>query len=219
LFKFTLIILEKELRQEFVSKFMLNSMLMFSVLLIFIVAFPFAEYTVELSTKVILFWVVIYFATTTGLSSTFQKECDKQTIPYLKINFPAQSIYWGKTLFNFISLLFVAFCVLILYSSFFQFEALFDYRIMCYLFLSLIGLAANGTLLSALIAQTSSSGVLYAIIGFPVLFPFFLLGIDGMTAIISSIEFDVMLWVSVAVYDFIALALGYLLFDSIWEVI
>lgn len=210
-------ILRKEFVQEFQSKFMINTMLMFSILLIFIVAFPFNALEVAEETKTILLWVIIYFAATTGLSSTFQKEVDRQTNIYLKLHFQPQAVFWGKAVFNLTALVVVCFLVLIVYSSFFHFYSALDGSILVLLLLCFVGLAVNGTLLSALIAQSAQSGVLYAIIGFPVLFPLFLLGINGTNTLLTAAEPDIMLWVSIAVYDLLSVALSYLLFEPIWE--
>lgn len=210
-------ILLKEFYQERQGKYILNSMLMFSLLLIAVVVFPFTKSDIETETKNVLYWVIIYFSATTGLSNTFLKEAQKQTIFHLKLIYNSYVLFLGKTIFNFIFLMFSVGIITLVYTELFSFDFGSYTSIFVVILLTVIGISFSGTMLSALISQVMSHGSLYVIVGFPVLFPVFLLGINATEFIVTTGAFPSDLVGFIVVYDIISISLSMLVFEIIWD--
>lgn len=211
-------LLAKEFWEELNSKIMFNSMLVFSILLIIIIIFPFSGISnLSLKIKNIIFWIIVYFASITGLTHSFLKEVDRGTDLLLKSYFRADAIIISKTLVNFIFLLTSLLIILIVYCKIFNFTVFYDFSILLIIVLTAIGLSFGGTLLSALIAEASQSSYLFAIIGFPVLFPIFLLAINLGEFFLTSGKLNTEKVFMVLLYDIIAFAASLLMFKFIWE--
>ena len=210
-------LLYKEYLQERAGKFILNSMLAFSVILIIIVVFPYSKSDLAVESKNIMLWVIIYFAAVTGMNHSFLKEVENETIIPLKYNFQGQSVFWAKVTFNLVALLVSVTIILILYSSFFNFEAILSLAMFGQVYLASLCIACGGTLLSALISQTAQTGFLYAIIGFPIFFPVFIIALNGSQDIIQTGNYNMENLFLLSAYTILTLAMSALVFDFIWE--
>lgn len=210
-------LLYKEILQEKQGKYIVNSMLMFSLLLIAIVVFPFSKADIGEGTKNILYWVIIYFSATAGLSNVFVKESQRNTLLTLKLYYSPNAIILGKTIFNFVFLLFSVCIITFVYTELFSFDLKSYASIFAVLSLSCLGIAFSGTLLSALIAQVANQGSLFMIVGFPVLFPVFMISINATELIITSGNLPLESILIIALYDLISISLSLLVFETIWE--
>ena len=210
-------LLYKEILQEKQGKYIINSMLMFSLLLIAIVVFPFSKADIGEDTKNILYWVIIYFSATAGLSNVFVKESQRNTLLTLKLYYSPNAIILGKTIFNFVFLMFSVTIITFVYTELFSFDLKSIPSIFAVLSLSCLGIAFSGTLLSALISQVANQGSLFMIVGFPVLFPVFMISINATELIITSGNLPLDSILIIALYDLISISLSLLVFETIWE--
>lgn len=213
----TIKVFMKEFYQEQNSKYFLNSVFMFSFLLIVILIFPFTNLEVNDETKNILFWVIVYFSSVLGYHGIFVKETDRKTVIHLKAHFNVNAIFWGKAIFNILLMYFVISVILIIYSMFFYFEVLLETSIFSSLFFIVVALGINGTLMSSLISFSKDNSTLFAIIGFPIIFPVFMIGINSTQELIFAGAISTMSWVSIGIYVLLSILISYIIFEYIWE--
>jgi len=156
----------KDIRAEFRTKQMLNSMLLFSLLIVTIFSFAFGPYPerVERLAPGVL-WVAFTFAGMLGLSRSFASEKEQGCLDGLKLcPVDRSAIYIGKAISNLL-LMFIMEAVTIP-----VFMVLFDYSIpnlweVCIIILlGTLGFVFVGTLLSALTVNTRTREILLPVI-------------------------------------------------------
>lgn len=178
----------KDLRAEFRTKQMLNSMLLFSLLIVTIFSFAFGPYPerIERLAPGVL-WVAFTFAGMLGLSRSFASEKEQGCLDGLKLcPVDRSAIYIGKVISNLI-LMFIMEAVTIP-----VFIVLFDYSIpnlweVCIIILlGTLGFVFVGTLLSALTVNTRTREILLPVILFPVLVPVIVSAVSATTKVLSG---------------------------------
>ncbi|HCN38294.1 MAG TPA: ABC transporter permease, partial [Bacteroidetes bacterium] len=101
-FQNTVEIFKKELKSEFRTKYVLNSLLMFVLICVSVIRFAAGDEKIDNEILTGLFWVTIFFASVSSLARTFIKEQDKETSIALKLTSVVDSVYSGKLIFNLI---------------------------------------------------------------------------------------------------------------------
>ncbi|MDI6888727.1 MAG: heme exporter protein CcmB [Methanocellales archaeon] len=179
----------KDLRAEFRTKQMLNSMLLFSFLIVAIFGFAFGPYPerIERLAPGVL-WVAFTFAGMLGLSRSFASEKEQGCLDGLKLcPVDRSAIYIGKAISNLI-LMFIMEGVTIP-----VFIVLFDYSIPnlgeigFVVLLGTAGFVFVGTLLSALTVNTRTREILLPVILFPVLVPVIVSAVSATTKVLSGV--------------------------------
>ncbi len=213
-------IVKKDIRSELRNRYAINSLLLFVLITISIILFSVGLEDVSPSIHAGLFWIVIFFAATSGLSRTFVSEEDRGTSLSLKLVAAGGTIYFGKLLFNIILMLFLTLFVCICYLFFMDHFIIKNYiTFSLTLFLGSIGLASASTIIAAIISKAGSKGTLYPVLSFPVLLPLLIIVI-GLTKSaqdgdpLSSVINQFLLIIS---YSGILITVSYLLFDFIWK--
>ena len=120
-----------------------------------------------------LLWICLLFAATVAFERSFEIEKKNGAIRTVLMS-PAGrgEIFLGKTLSNLALLLAVEAFFLPVFSFFFGLGyAVFSARFLLAVFIATVGIAAVGTLLSALCSQTRGGGVLLPVLMFPLLIP------------------------------------------------
>lgn len=210
----------KDLKTELRSRYSINSLLLFVVVTIVIILFSIGLEDISQPVLAGLFWIIIFFAATSGLARSFVSEEDRGTALALKLVASGGTIYIGKLLYNIMLMLFLSAFVFVCYIFFMDEFIIKNFLLFTStLFFGSIGLASASTIIAAIISKAGSKGTLYPVLSFPVLLPLLIIVInltkasqDG-AAIIDVIS-DFGLIIS---YSGILITVSYLLFDYIWK--
>ncbi len=209
----------KDLKTEFRTKQMLNSMLLFAFLVVLIFSFafgPFPENVDQLAPAIL--WVAFTFAGMLGLSRSFASEKENGCLDGLKLcPVDRSDIYVGKAISNII-LMFIMVMVTVP-----VFMVLFDYSIPDPLGLSFVivlgtlGFVFVGTLLSALTVNVRARELLLPVILFPVILPVIISAVLATGKVLGGIN-DI--WAEVRIlgtYSAIFFIVSLLIFEYIIE--
>jgi heme exporter protein B len=163
-------------------------------------------------------WLALAFATGVGLARAFGAEKDRGTLDVL-LTLPVErgSVYLGKVAASFATLLVVALVTVPVYvvASGESYQPAWA-GLVALVALGALGLAASGTMLSALAAQARSRDALLPVLLMPVLLPLLIAGIHGTMSTLGGESFAA--WrgevAVIAGYDVAMLAASWLLFDQ-----
>ncbi|MDD4330739.1 MAG: heme exporter protein CcmB [Methanosarcinaceae archaeon] len=212
----------KDLKAEFRTKQLLNSMLIFSVLVLVVFSISFGDFLGD-SAKVAklapgVLWVAFTFAGTLGLSRTFVLENENGCLDALKLcPIDRSAIYTGKVFSNLVLVLiteavtFPLFIVLFNYSP--GHFSLFGFSLI--LFLGTFGFIVTGTLLSALTLRTRTRELLLPVLLLPVLLPVLIPAVEASSTLLSGGELgDVLSELRLlAGYDLVFFVIAQLVFE------
>jgi heme exporter protein B len=167
-------IARKDLLVEFRTKRTLNSMLLFSILVI--LAFRFAFSTTKLDAAVVApaaLWITFILAGMFALSAGFAREKDQDTFQALLLC-PGKrsSIYLGKMLSSFVLIMLVELFSLAAMAVFFEYDfagpAQFA-SVLVVMMLGTLGFVGVGTLLSAIAMNTQMREVMLPVLLLPLI--------------------------------------------------
>jgi heme exporter protein B len=206
----------KDLKGEFRTKQMLNSMLLLALLIILIFSFAFQYLgNVKQYTSGVL-WTTIIFASILGLSRSFALEKEQSCLEGLKLcPVERSTIYYGKTLSNF-SLVLIMELIIIPLMIIFNFN-LPIIELIPFILLGTVGLVAAGTLLSALAMNTKLREMLLPVILLPILLPLLVTAVTASTKLINgdlNVTHELRLLI---IYDIIFLIFSHFSFEYIIE--
>lgn len=214
-----LLILKKDLLQEFKTRYALNAILMFAVVTLFAVSFAIGVFTAGKEVLAALFWIILFFSSMSGLSHIFVREEEMHTSDTLKLIASPGQVFIGKLLFNIVLLFALEIVITPLFIILMNLEIM-NYSLF---FLSLIcgsiGLSAGGTVVAAIISKSSSKGALFTVLSFPVLLPVLIGGISAtkkslQAASTGALTGEVQ---TLAAFAVVIITAGILLFDFIWN--
>lgn len=219
MFKQALQICKKDFRSELRTRYAVNALLMFVIVVISVIKFSIGEERLSDEMSAGMLWIIIFFATSSGLSRVFVSEEERGTSLFLKLVSGSSSVFLGKLLFNisltFILNLFIIFLFIVITNLVINSFGLF---IIC-VSLGNLGLSGVFTIIAALISRASSKGTLYPVLSFPLLLPLLLssinstfLCIEGTS--IEGISGDLQIIIS---YSVVLITASFLLFDLIWK--
>lgn len=209
----------KDLKTEFRTKQMLNSMLLFALLVVVIFSFAFGPYPENIDQLAPgMLWVAFTFAGMLGLSRSFASEKENGCLDGLKLcPVDRSDIYVGKTISNMI-LMFIMVMVTVP-----VFMVLFDYSIpdplglIFIIVLGTLGFVFVGTLLSALTVNVRARELLLPVILFPVIIPVIISAVLATGKILSGTN-DI--WAEVRIlgtYGAIFFIVSLLIFEYVIE--
>lgn len=217
--KGALAVLEKDVRLELRTRYAINTLLLFVISSLMIVAMAVRNEGLSPSLRSVLLWIIILFSAIAGLAHAFVSEEERGTVLLLQLNAVPSSVLTGKLLFNLMltfalnTVAAVAFWIII------GFQEVNYLTLVSVLSLGAIGLSGATTLLSAIIAKAVNRGPLFAVLSFPVLVPLLLSVVNGTRRAIEGAGLD-------AVTSEVFTLIGYagvlitastLLFDYIWK--
>lgn len=212
-------ILKKEITQELRTKYALNTILAFTGASLLLILFTLRAHQMDPTPKSGLVWIIILFASMTGMTRSFVQETEKKTWAFLQLHANATEVYLGKLIYNFLFLL-----ILHLFTFFF-YLIMMDLSIQSHLyFISAIlfgagGLSAVTTLTSAMIAQADRKGALFSVLCIPLVVPLLLI-LTRVTrfALIEGVTADSLNDLTALIgYCGVTITAGILLFDYIWD--
>jgi heme exporter protein B len=216
----SLYIAAKDLKSEFRTKQMLNSMLIFSLIVIVIFSISFGDLlgqpdmVAKLAPGVL--WVAFTFAGTLGLSRSFAGEMENGCLEGLKLSpIDRSSIYIGKTISNAVLMFIVELITIPIFIVLFNYNITGIVGLVIVIFLGTFGFVSVGTLLSALSASTRAREIMLPVLLLPLIVPVIIPAVMATGTIltdggISSISSELRLLV---VYDLIFFVVGQLVFE------
>ena len=210
----------KDFRSELRTRYALNALLMFVVTTLSIILFSIGNENISPEILSGLLWIIIFFASMSGLSRTFVSEEERGTVMTLHLLAKPLAIYFGKLLFNLVLLLLLNAVTVGLYLVVISNFVVKSYAIfLLTIILGTFGLASAATIIAAIIAKANTRGTLYPVLSFPILLPLLLTVItatqkatEGAMFIEAMNEFQVLVS-----YFVVITAVSYILFEHIWK--
>jgi heme exporter protein B len=183
-------IAKKDLLAEFRTKQMLNSMVIFALLVIVIFSFAFGNeatiYIPNLKKKIVdllapgMLWIAFTFAGMLGLSRSFAGE-KEEGCPVDR-----SDIYNGKVLSNAVLMFLMEIATLPIFIVLFSYDIKNLPGLIVVIILGTFGFIFVGTLLSALTVNTRTREILLPVILFPVLIPVILSAVTATAAMLAN---------------------------------
>jgi heme exporter protein B len=219
MFKQALAICKKDFHSEIRTRYSLNGLAMFIIVVISIIKFSLGEEKLSNELHAGLLWIIIFFANSSGLARVFVAEEDRGTSYTLKLIANSKAVLLGKLIFNtslsFLINFFVVFLFLVTMDLNIKSLGLFFLTVI----LGNFGLSSVMTIIAALISKSSSKGTLYPVLSFPLLLPLMLTAISatGLTfegTDIGGLMGEIQIMIS---YSIVLITASFMLFDLIWN--
>ena len=210
----------KDTRSELRTRYALNALFMFVVTALSIVLFSLGSEAVSPGVLSGMLWVVIFFASMSGLSRTFVSEEERGTVMTLQLIAHPTPVFLGKLLFNLVLTLalnvLIALLYLLLIGNFVvQTPAIFWTTIV----LGSFAIASSSTIIAAIIAKANTKGTLYPVLSFPVMLPLLLtvmnatrLSTEGAFFVEALGEFQILIS-----YTVVITTVSIILFEFVWK--
>ncbi len=219
-------IAKKDLKQEFRTKQMLNSMMIFALLVIVIFSFAFGNessiFIKDINKKVIdllapgMLWIAFTFAGMLGLSRSFAVEKEEGCLEGLKLcPVDRAEIYNGKVISNATLMFLMEITTVPIFVFLFNYDLKNIPGLVLVIILGTFGFIFVGTLLSALTVNTRTREILLPVILFPVLIPLILSAVTATGTVLSSVDISE-IWGELqilAIYDVIFFVVAQLVFE------
>ncbi len=210
----------KDLAAEWRSREMINAMLVFALLVIFIFNFalelqPAARAAITSG----VLWVTFTFAGTLGLNRSMAVEKDRGCLDGLLLApVDRTAIYFGKTLANWLFMLLTVVIVLPIYSVLYNMNLLL-LPLIGVILLGSWGYVAVGTLLASMAVQARTRDILLPILLFPVVIPLLVAAVKASSAILGGLPMEELTpWLNLLVgYDIIFTAVAFMVFEYVVE--
>jgi heme exporter protein B len=213
------LVFEKDIRQEFKTRYSLNAIFLFALVTLVAVSFSIGTFTASYEIKSALLWIIIFFSAMSGLSHIFVREEEKHTADTLKLITLPTPIFLGKFLFNLFLLYFLELITVPLFFAVMNFEVAGVALFISLLVLGSLGLSAGATMIAAIISKASAKGALFAVLSFPILLPVIVAGINGTKIAVKHITFSEagselqMLFA----YSVVVMTTALILFEFVWN--
>jgi heme exporter protein B len=219
-------IAKKDLKQEFRTKQMLNSMVIFALLVIVIFSFAFGNessiFIKDINKKVVdllapgMLWIAFTFAGMLGLSRSFAGEKEEGCLEGLKLcPVDRAEIYNGKVISNAVLMFLMEITTIPIFVVLFNYDLKNIPGLALVIILGTFGFIFVGTLLSALTVNTRTREILLPVILFPILIPVILSAVTATGTLLSSGEISE-IWGELqilAIYDIIFFIVAQLVFE------
>jgi len=214
----------KDLREEMRTKQMLNSMIVFSLLVIVIFSIAFED-IISSSNMVSMIapgalWITFIFAGSLGLSRSFAAELENGCLEGLKLCPVERSeIYIGKVIAGIVLMFFVELVTVPIFSVLFNYPIDGLFSLMVIIVLGTIGFVVVGTLLSALTVNTRTREVLLPVLLLPLVIPVIIPSVLATARVLTGGGIvDVLQEIRLlVVYDVVFFIVAYLVFEHILQ--
>ncbi len=210
-------IAQKDFQSEWRTRHAVVTTLAFALIALTLVSLSVGSLRSEPALAAGLLWVILFFAAITALGRTFTKEVDAHTDNLLRLNSQPSAIFVGKMAFNFALLLLVA---LIAIPLFITLMGLVVKNVAIFVFtvtVTLVAMAALGTILGAMLAKVQSRVALLAVAAFPLFFPALAAALQVTTSILgASTEIGSAPLKALCAYAAASILGGLLLFEEVW---
>ncbi|MBD3226275.1 MAG: ABC transporter permease [Caldithrix sp.] len=213
------LILQKDIQQEFKTRFAVNAILLFAVVTLTAVSFSIGTYSASQEILAALLWIILFFSAMSGLSHIFVREEETHTADTLKLVALPVNVFWGKFFFNLILLILVEIIIIPLYFAVMNFVVIHTSFFILVMLLGSLGLTGGGTMVAAIISKASAKGALFTVLSFPILLPVL---VSAISATNSAVGNDPVSLTGNAIqtmiaYDVVIITASVLLFDFVWN--
>jgi len=217
-----LAVARKDFRSELRTRYALNSLGMFIVVTVAVIAFSVGTERIGSGIAAAMIWVSMFFTAVTGLGRTFISEEERGTSLLLRLVVPSTPVYFGKLLVNIVLALVSNLLLSVLFLIMMEGaggEVKSPGTFMFVVALSSLGFAGALTIIAALIARSGSKGALYPVISFPVILPLVVLGVDLLRRSMSGVRLATMTddLLLLGLYTAALMLVSFFLFDLIWK--
>lgn len=213
-------VLNKEIKSELRTRYAISALVMFVFTSVVLIYFTTKGVEISIVAHSAIYWVIVFFASMTGLARTFVQEEERGTSLFLQLTSIPRSIFAGKLIYNVLLanlINFFAFALCNLFISGFEIKSFWE---MCLnILVSGTGVAAAATVLSAIISKANSKNSLLPVLAFPVVIPILILAVDNTQMCfqgkdIWALQENLQVIIS---FSGILTTVSYLLFDFIWK--
>ena len=212
-------VFEKDIKQEFKTRYALNAIFLFAVVTLVAVSFSIGTFGASKEVKSALLWIILFFSSMSGLSHIFVREEEKHTSDTLKLICEPISVFIGKLIFNFVLLIALELITIPLFFAIMDYSVASLRIFLAVILLGSVGLSAGATMIAAIISKASARGALFAVLSFPILLPVLVAGISGTK--ISGIETTFSMAADelqmLFAYAVVVITAGLILFDFVWN--
>ncbi len=220
-FKSIYAILKKDILMEIKSKEVLNSMLVFALLVTVVFSFVF-EPGSQTKNEVVggIFWVAVVFSGLLGLGKTIVSEVQGGNLEALLLSpVDRSAIFFGKFLSNFIFLLVMEAILLPLFTVFYSINILTHYKIIIIMIIATYGFSLLGTLFSIISVRTKTREIMLPLMLLPLIVPIILGAILSFNVfILGNPEEEASNWITlITAFDIIFTAVIFAIFSLIIE--
>jgi heme exporter protein B len=216
--KLTAVNVAKDLRLEWRSRDVFNSMLFFAVLVVVIFSFAF-DPTAEESRRLVggLFWVAFLFSTVVALNQSWARELRNGVLDAYRVSpSAAESLFFGKCLANF---LFVALleCLMVpLFVLFYNLSSVGPiWQLVVVLLLGTWALVINGTFFAAMSIRTRNRELMLPLLLLPISIPAVLTMVGATAGVLTGESSPLPQIKFLAVYCVVFTTTCFLLFETV----
>ncbi len=210
----------KDLRSEFRSRELINSMLLFTLMTVMVFSIALElDAQARQNTVTGVLWVTIVFAGILGLGRSLAAEKDRGSLDALLLApIPRSALFFGKMIGTLLFVLVIGLVLLVLLTVMFN-VSLVKPLLVLVVVLGSIGYTAVGTLLSSMTVHSRAREALLPILLLPVVLPVLISAVRASSAILEGKGADE--WGSwlqlLAISDVMFIAAAYALFDFVVE--
>ena len=216
--KLAAINLRKDLRLEWRSKDVLNSMLFFCLLVVVIFSFAF-DPTVEESRRMAggLVWTAFLFSTVMALNQSWARELRNGVLDAYRVSpAPAESLFLGKCLGNFLLVLLLECLMAPLFVIFYNLSSVGPaWQLIVVFLLGTWALVVNGTFFAAMSIRTRNRELMLPLLLLPVSIPAVASMVLATTHVLTGERSPLLQIKFLAVYCVVFTTACFLLFDTV----
>jgi heme exporter protein B len=215
-----LAVLEKDLRLDFRTRDRLGHMAVFALLVVALLSIVVpASQTERSAWSPALLWVVVLFTSLLGLARSFQSETEGGALALL-VQAPVDRgwVFLGKSAATALALIGVELWTAVLFTVFLDLDwsAAWPQALGAGL-LGALGLAALGTLLSAMSVAVRFREFLLPVLLFPLVLPVLVFASRITIEALAGRDAPGQLWAAFVLYDWVFALIGYFVFDYVLE--
>ncbi|MBR6267364.1 MAG: heme exporter protein CcmB [Selenomonadaceae bacterium] len=210
------LVFQKELLAGMRFKAAWSTIFMFALTTLSCVSLALQGVALEPKLQAVLFWIVLFFSSMTGMDRCFADEEMSGTLFSLKLYGKAQAVLFGKMIYMFFLLLLLALFVSLLFFIFLDVGFVSITEFLAVAFAGILGLSGSGTFIAALTTGASVKSGLFSVLMLPVILPIFLPAIflTGMVFSGDPIQFSHL--GGMLLYDLLLMVGASVLFDYFW---
>ena len=210
--------LAKDLHLEWRSKDATNAMLFFALLVVVIFSFAFdpnAEEARQIAGGLV--WVAFLFASSMALNQSWARELRHHVLDGFRVSpAPANALFLGKALGNFIFVGILEIIIAPLFMVFFNLRILGNpWQLVLVMFLGTWALVGNGAFFAAMSLRTRNRELMLPLLLFPISIPALLAMVGATSAVLTGSNEPDLGIKFLAVYNVVFTTLALLLFETV----
>lgn len=216
MYKRIISLIKKDIYLDWSQRFQFSSLLLYSLLTIYIVYINFFEASPKIWN--ILLWIILLFTSINAIAKSFIAEDASRFIFYYTLARPAE-ILIAKIIYNILLMLLITVLSVLFYSLFIGYPVQHTLLFFLTLVIGSIGFSTTLTILSMIVSKAGGNISLMAILGMPLLIPLIamLVRLSYSTLEVQSQLSYSKEFLSITVFVTLLGATSYLLFPYIWR--